>query len=283
MFQKDLVLQEYKNSRRLNTRVQFHVQYSQAPEPFLEWAIQQVNYRGDEHVLDAGCGTGVYLFPIANLLREKGGSIVGMDLSSGLLEELQEKVVDYPNIELIQGDLQQTLPFPDETFDIVMANFVVYHVEHINHTIQELKRVLKPGGRMIVGTGSQKNFYELEQIHIEAKKILAFPSEAIHHRNPYTRFSLENGAIWLRPHFPWFELHTQYDQIMVDQVEPVLEYYASGMMELGIESGTELREEITEEMIEDLYQVVRKKIEKVIDREGVFRMQKQAGFFIATK
>jgi SAM-dependent methyltransferase len=277
------ILEQYKNSNRLSERVRFHQEYSQAPLPFLPWALERIRLTGDETVLDAGCGTGVYLFPIAEKLREKGGIIVGMDLSGGILEDLKEKAASYPNVKLVQGDLQQTLPFASETFDIVMANFVLYHVEDIPHAIRELKRVLKPGGHLYIATGSQKNLEELEQLNKECKHLLGFPSAAVQQRKPYTRFSIENGAAFLRPHFAWFELHALYDQIVVHEAEPVLQYYASGMMERGIELGTELRKQISDAMMEELYHLMRQKIQKIIDREGMFRLQKQTGYFVCRK
>jgi SAM-dependent methyltransferase len=280
---RETILEQYKTPDRLAARVRFHQAYSLAPKQFLEWAIERIRLEGHEHVLDAGCGTGTYLFPIADRLKEKGGRIVGMDLSEGMLEQLRERAAAYENVELVQGDLQKTLPFPDESFDIVMANFVVYHVDHIPHSIRELKRVLKKGGLLLLATGSHKNLHELEQIHTECKQILGFPPEAIHVRNHYSRFSIENGASFIRPHFPWFELHILYDQIRVESAEPVMEYYASGMMERGIEEGTELRQQIPDTLMKELYHAVKKKIERIIEREGEFRMQKQTGYFVAKK
>ncbi|WP_164491626.1 class I SAM-dependent methyltransferase [Staphylospora marina] len=283
MIRRESVLAQYKGPNRLETRIRFHRDCSRAPHPFPEWILDQIPLEGHEHILDAGCGTGVFLLPLAERLKGKSGKITGLDLSSGILKELKERAQGYDNVSLVQGDLQEKLPFPDETFDLVMAHFVLYHLEHIPHAIRELKRVLKPGGTLLLSTGSHKNLFELEQIHTECKQILGFPPEAVQNRNDYIRFSVENGASFIRPHFSWFELRTLCDQIVVRSSEALMEYYASGMMERGYEEGTELRTQIPDSLIEELYHAVRKKVDRIIEREGEFRMQKQTGCFIAVK
>ena len=93
-------------------------------------------------VLDAGCGTG----NLAAAAASRGASVVGTDLSDGMVTLARER---HPKIEFRQADAEQ-LPFPDMTFDSVVSNLLVPHLPRPEAGIDELARVLKPGGRLAV-------------------------------------------------------------------------------------------------------------------------------------
>ncbi|MGO4536251.1 class I SAM-dependent methyltransferase [Leifsonia sp. 2MCAF36] len=95
-------------------------------------------------VLDAGCGSG----PILSDLCERGAIVSGIDSSAGMLEQARQRVgVD---ADLSVADLADPLPFPDDTFDDVIASQVLHYLEDWAPTLAEFRRVLKPGGRLIV-------------------------------------------------------------------------------------------------------------------------------------
>lgn len=97
-------------------------------------------------LLDLGCGSGLY-FPS---LIDKAESLTGVDISSGMIKAAQELVdaKEYKNVILKVGS-SNSLDFPDESFDSVMAFDVLHHVEDIDLTMIEINRVLKPGGKFI--------------------------------------------------------------------------------------------------------------------------------------
>ncbi len=98
------------------------------------------NYVTGKTVLEAGCGTGLILKRVA-AMAEKA---VGVDLSPGMLEKARER-----GLECSQADLS-ALPFPDASFDAVYSFKVLAHVPDIKKAMQEMTRVTKPGGHLIL-------------------------------------------------------------------------------------------------------------------------------------
>ena len=94
-----------------------------------------------DRVLDACCGTG----DLAVAARAAGaGRVVGVDFSERMLERARRKA---PELEWVQADVL-TLPFEDASFDSVVVGFGVRNVEDLEAGLRELRRVLRPGGRL---------------------------------------------------------------------------------------------------------------------------------------
>ncbi len=116
-----------------------------------EWVIDPVllDYLGDvrdRRVLDAGCGTGY----LARILAGQGARVVGVDLSSGLLQTaLQEEAREPLGIEFQEGDLSDLSFLPDGAFDAAVSNVVLQDVRRCAEAIAEMFRVLRPGGRFV--------------------------------------------------------------------------------------------------------------------------------------
>jgi SAM-dependent methyltransferase len=95
-------------------------------------------------VLDAGCGSG----PLFAALRDRGAIVTGIDKSAGMLDQARRRLGD--DADLHVAELGSPLPFPDHTFDDVAASLVLHYLEDWGPALAELRRVLKPGGRLIV-------------------------------------------------------------------------------------------------------------------------------------
>jgi demethylmenaquinone methyltransferase/2-methoxy-6-polyprenyl-1,4-benzoquinol methylase len=94
-------------------------------------------------VLDAACGTGD--FAVADL-RAGAAHVVGLDFSEGMLERARRKE---PAVEWVQGDML-ALPFDDGSFDAATVGFGVRNVADLPLALRELRRVLRPGGRVAI-------------------------------------------------------------------------------------------------------------------------------------
>jgi SAM-dependent methyltransferase len=94
-------------------------------------------------ILDAGCGSG----PLSAALRDRGAVVTGLDSSAGMLELARRRLGDDADLHL--ADLGRPLPFPDGAFDDVVASLVLHYLEDWAAPLAELRRVLKPGGRLI--------------------------------------------------------------------------------------------------------------------------------------
>jgi len=96
--------------------------------------------RPGDRVLDACCGTGDLAIASARI----GGRVTGLDFSEPMLERARRKA---PQLEWMRGDVL-SLPFDDATFDAATVGFGVRNVEDIDRALRELRRVLRPAGRL---------------------------------------------------------------------------------------------------------------------------------------
>ncbi|MFN3865370.1 MAG: class I SAM-dependent methyltransferase [Demequina sp.] len=95
-------------------------------------------------VLDAGCGTGPTLVDLV----DGGATAVGIDGSPALIDIARERLG--PDVELLVADLADPLPFGDGEFDDVVSSLALHYLEDWELPLAEIKRVLRPGGRVIL-------------------------------------------------------------------------------------------------------------------------------------
>jgi SAM-dependent methyltransferase len=95
-------------------------------------------------ILDAGCGSG----PLSAALGAKGAVVTGFDSSPAMLELARQRLGESADLHL--ADLGRPLPFADDSFDDVVASLVLHYLEDWSAPLAELRRVLKPGGRLIL-------------------------------------------------------------------------------------------------------------------------------------
>jgi methionine biosynthesis protein MetW len=108
-------------------------------------ALSLLEWSPDSIVLDCGCNNGELTFEVAKRIGTK--HIYGIDV-------LEENVIAARarGIEVYQHDLNERLPFSDETFDVVHANHIIEHLSDTDLFIRELYRVLKFGGYGVIST-----------------------------------------------------------------------------------------------------------------------------------
>ena len=120
-------------------------------------AAEAVVKSGDR-VLDSCCGTG----DLAIAAAAAGGNVTGVDFSKPMLERARRKA---PELEWVEGDAL-ALPFADESFDAATVGFGVRNLSELDKGLHELRRVLRPGGRLAIleitrPTGFLAPFYRL--------------------------------------------------------------------------------------------------------------------------
>ena len=108
-------------------------------------AIRRMGIRPDNHILEVGVGTGMSL-----PLYPRCCSVTAIDLSESMLEHARARVARYEmgNVRLMQMDATE-LTFPDDSFDIVYAPYVISCVRDPIAVTRELRRVCRPGGRIV--------------------------------------------------------------------------------------------------------------------------------------
>lgn len=107
-----------------------------------------------QSVLDVGCGTGV----VAVTAARAGAKVQGLDLTPALLEEARHNArVARVAVEWSEGDAE-ALPYPDASFDVVLSQFGHMFAPRPEVAIAEMRRVLKPGGRIAFATWPPEHF-----------------------------------------------------------------------------------------------------------------------------
>lgn len=142
-------------------------------------AIQLLKKQNPQIILDVATGTGDFAIEALALNPKK---VIGVDISEGMLEQgrqkLQKKGIE-TRIELQKGDSEKLL-FDDNTFDAVIVAFGVRNFGHLQQGLLEMKRVLKPGGTMLILEFSQPEKFPFKQIYqFYFKNILPFIGRVI--------------------------------------------------------------------------------------------------------
>ena len=110
-------------------------------------AVQSCLEARPEHsILDVGCGTG-------HILARLPGRRIGLDLSQIMLTRARQRLP--ADIQILHGDAEE-LPFPDASFDRVIASSLFSHVLHPDRVAAELRRVVKPDGRIVVSVSDEE-------------------------------------------------------------------------------------------------------------------------------
>jgi SAM-dependent methyltransferase len=109
-------------------------------------------------ILDAGCGSG----PLFQVLRDRGAIVTGFDASTGMLKLARRRLGGGADLQV--ADLGRPLPFPDGAFDDVIASLVLHYLEDWRPALGELRRVLTPGGRLIVAVPHPFEVHAIELV-----------------------------------------------------------------------------------------------------------------------
>ncbi len=131
--------------RRYNLTAQSYDQrYFAEQQIKYQAALNKLQIKQDDTILDVGCGTGLFF----NHISDRAGSVVGLDISRGLLLQAKERAKAYSNVFVVLGDADH-LPFADGFFSLVFAFTVLQNMPKPVETLQELSRVAKPDASIV--------------------------------------------------------------------------------------------------------------------------------------
>ena len=152
------VKEQYANATNLNTRISIHQKYSTNKMGFGNWIFSNYKITKNMKVLELGCGTGD-MWKGHEDLMEACSKIVLSDFSESMLENAKTNSGDKANVEYRIIDIQD-IPFEAETFDVVIANMMLYHVPDMSRGLSEVRRVLKKGGTFYCATFGEHGIME---------------------------------------------------------------------------------------------------------------------------
>jgi len=142
-----------------------------------KWLVFSMLRTKSGRALDLGCGTGNYTLE----LKRRGFDVIGLDASDGMLRIARSK-----GLNCIKGDAY-ALPFPDESFDLVLSVTMFEFIHEPEKVVREIHRVLRPDGEVLIGTMNGRSTWFL------FKRIKSlFVETAYRYARFYTPRELEN-------------------------------------------------------------------------------------------
>lgn len=244
--------EQYATDANLRARINLHQRFSTATENWHRWLFDRVAPPVGARVLEVGCGPAE--FWQRNLDRiDSSWELTLSDQSAGMIEAAQRVLGDRAAYVVV--DVQE-LPFANESFDVVMAQHMLYHVPDRPRAFAEIRRVLIQGGVFHASTNGEGHLQEMGELTAEWW--------------PLTRhveaFGLESGPPQMAPFFADVQVERCVDGLAITEVEPVLAYFRSSASYDG-------RELVGE----------RAAIEAEIARSGVFFVRKSGGVISCRK
>ena len=155
----------------------------------------------------------------------------------------------------------QSIPYEKDSFDAVVANHMLYHVPDLARALSEIRRVLRPGGRLYATTNGLKHMVELREVPRKLDISTPIGGDQI-----VARFNLESGAGELSHWFAEVEVECRNGVLVVTDADPLVEYVMSF-------------ERLSDEEAVRLHDYFNGKIQ----REGAFRVTTESGIFKAVK
>jgi len=212
---------QYRSEANLCARQSIYAY--QQPRVDLPGLVMELAVRtGDEVVVDVGCGYGAYLAELGR--RGYRGLVVGVDLSGGMLEAAHRAA---PRAQLAVGDAS-ALPVRSGTVSLALAAHMLYHVPDPAHTVTELRRVLAPGGRLVVVLNADDHNQELRDAVRQARHEVGLGGPQLGER-----VALAAGEEMLEKAFMSVVRHDFVSELVLSRPEP-LEAYVKSMIDTAL-------------------------------------------------
>lgn len=251
---------QYQNASNISARIRLHREYSSNKQGWFPWIYEQIGSK-DKSILEIGCGNGALWKENINVLPDDV-HITLSDISKGMIREVRRDFSGDKRFDFKAFDCHK-IPFEDESFDVVIANHVLFYCDNIEKVCKEVYRVLKSGGRFICSAYGEKHMHEITDL------VQKFDDRIVLSKNKlFENFGLENGREILSKVFSDVELRRYDDEIVLDTAEPLIEYILSCHGNQG-------------QYILDRYRDFRIFVEKNVGDE--YRITKDAGVFVCIK
>ncbi len=210
---------QYRNASNISARIQLHTRFSKNKKGWFTWIYERLNLRDGMNILEVGCGDGT-LWKGLNIPEKI--SLTLTDISEGMIRDIRKVFgEDRKYLRLLSCDCQ-AVPFEDNTFDLVVANHVLFYCGDVEKACREIYRVLKPGGRVIAATYGKHHMEEINRLVLGFDERIVLSSQCL-----YERFGKENGGSILEKMFKEVCWEEYEDSLCVNEPEPLISYILS--------------------------------------------------------
>lgn len=212
---------QYQDASNISARIHLHSLYSKNPQGWFPWIYEQCRIQPGMEILEIGCGDGALWTGSRPSLPEEI-HITLSDLSEGMLRDARRSIGSSDSRFSFQVFDCHQIPFASESFDLVIANHVLFYCQDISKVCQEVSRVLRPGGHFLCSTYGSRHMKEVSQLVQEFDSRIVLSADKL-----YERFGLENGRQILLPYFSQAEWKLYEDSLLVPDAEPLISYILS--------------------------------------------------------
>ena len=212
---------QYQNATNISSRINLHSLYSQNKQGWFPWIFEQCRISPGLRILELGCGDGTLWTDNLSLLPE-GISITLSDISSGMLRDARRAIGSSDTRFAFRAFDCRKIPCKDESFDLVIANHVLFYCDDIPAVLKEVRRVLAPGGRFLCSAYGKAHMQEVSQLVQDFDERIVLSADRL-----YERFGRENGQSILTPFFPKAQWLSYEDCLLVQDAEPLISYVLS--------------------------------------------------------
>lgn len=212
---------QYRNSTNISARIRLHRLFSSNKQGWFPWIYEQCQITEGMKILELGCGNGrLWIENKAKLPADC--EIILSDISEGMIRDVRrEQSLQDDRFSFAAFDCH-AIPYEDASFDLVIANHVLFYCKDVDRVCSDVGRVLKPGGRFVCGTYGVAHMQEVSRLVTQFDDRITLSGE-----NLYEHFGKENGAQALAPYFAEVDWQQYEDALIVTQAEPLIEYVLS--------------------------------------------------------
>lgn len=255
--------QQYNTDANLQARIVLHQRFSTNPRSWMGWLFEQVDAPADARILELGCGPG-HLWSQNIEQVPAGWDVTLTDFSAGMLAAARQSLGEHAaRFRFAEVDAQN-IPFDDGAFDVVIANFMLYHVPDRPKALREIRRVLRPGGLFFAATVGANHLREMRALAEAVDSNLANWGGT-----PTQSFLLENGAAQIEPFFDTVSLTRYPDGLLVTEAAPLAAHILSSVPD--------------QELAHRFEAALLASLQAKIDADGPIKITKDSGIFRAVR
>ena len=212
---------QYQNASNISSRINLHSLYSSNRQGWFPWVYTQCHIHPNMKILELGCGDGALWTQNMSLLPAEI-SVTLSDLSSGMLRDARRAIGPEDRRFTFRVFDCGRIPYENESFDLVIANHVLFYCEDIPGVCREIRRVLKSGGHFICSTYGSRHMQEVSRLVQDFDERIVLSADRL-----YERFGRENGNEILSPYFRQISWESYEDSLLVPDAEPLISYILS--------------------------------------------------------
>jgi ubiquinone/menaquinone biosynthesis C-methylase UbiE len=215
------LLQQYVDSSNLNASVKLQDRFSSNEHGWYNWAFKNIKLRKKSKVLEIGCGNGALWAKNIENLNDKV-EVTLTDVCQDMINDAKLNLDGYNknfNFKIVDPN---NIAYKDESFDIIIANHILFYMNDLDKVLSEIKRVLKVGGRFYCSTIGGDHMKELEELMIKFNSNIKISEEKLSNK-----FGLDNGEYILQEYFTDIHKHLYKDELIVNDTKGILEYIYS--------------------------------------------------------